>query len=82
MIPGAGASTPAEPVEETTMLDEVIERIDQTLPVLHQQVSNGRKPPTSKRAKRIFKEMCEDPLLTDDGADIRLAPKKNGTRPT
>lgn len=86
MGPNVRSCVPAQTdiEKEQGMLDEVIERIDRSLPIIHQHVSdaNKKKPPTSKKAKRIFRTMCDDPLLNERGDDIRISPqKKNGTRP-
>jgi len=72
--------------DEEATLDEVIEKIDQHLPALHRRANGAvhKKPPTdrlSKKARDVFKGMCDDPLLTDDGDDIRLVTKVNGAHP-
>lgn len=68
--------------EENPMLDDVIERIEQSLPAIHLRASNRRtkrrKP--SEEARMIFLAMSKDPLLTESGDDIQVTPR-NGTHP-
>lgn len=69
--------------DEDTVLDEVIEQIDRSLPVLLRMTprisESGHLAPDSDRRKRLFAKLAADPLLTDDGGDIRLGNKTNGT---
>ena len=69
-------------------LDEVIEKIDKSLPKLHKiaavrKKQSKRKAPSDSfpiaqmmRARAAFAEMVEDPLLTESGDDITDGPAK------
>lgn len=79
---------PRRPTVEEVALDEVIERIDQSLPVIHrmcrvqkkQKKSPTDRLPAKQEAQRRLKELSEDPILTDSGDDIAAEPlrKING----
>ena len=71
------------------MLDDVIEKIDQSLPVIHEMCavrkkqSKQKKSPTdrlplakAKRARAAFAEMADDSILTESGDDITDGPLK------
>jgi hypothetical protein len=83
----ARRSQSLEVEEEAAVLDEVIEQIDQSLPILHRMAAEGESadtPTTGRlskaqfdRARAVFQDMQEDPLLTDEGDDIRLKSKKS-----
>ena len=67
--------------EEAEVLDDVIQRIDQALPSIHRMASAAEPSDhMSKaqiaRAKIIFQDMKNDPLLNEKGDDICLKPKK------
>jgi hypothetical protein len=84
-----------EAVEEETVLDEVIQKIDESLPAIHRMVAVRKKqsrrrtatdrlaPEEARRAQAAFQEMKDNPLLTDSGDDIRESPlqKINGASP-
>ena len=87
MSPEARSAVPEPRVEEdeAPMLDEVIERIDQTLPTIIQRASpppgKKQKVRITKKARSVFIAMSKDPLLTESGDDIREATPRNGTLP-
>jgi len=68
--------------KDDIMLDDVIRQINESLPHLHVIASNGRSPAKSptrglskakfSRARSVFKKMCDDSILNDQGDDIRL----------
>jgi hypothetical protein len=59
----------------------VIQKIDESLPAIHQmcKIKQKKSPPPAKVRAR-FKELVEDPLLNEEGTDILEAPptKING----
>lgn len=69
------------------MLDDVIQKIDESLPAIHRmcriekkqkKTPASRLPPDKARlAKARFQEMREDPLLNEEGTDVKL-PYVNG----
>jgi hypothetical protein len=70
---------------EEPMLDDIIQRIDQSLPIIHKKVANGgsSETPTNRlspvqfrKAKAVFQDMKDDPLLNEEGDDICLLSKK------
>ena len=75
-----------EVTDEVTVLDEVIERIDQSLPAIHRMCAIRKKqsrrkattdrllPEQAKHVKAAFREMVDDPLLTESGDDITEGP--------
>jgi hypothetical protein len=71
--------------DEDAVLDDIIEQIDRSLPTLLRMAprisENGHPSPDSARRKRLFAQLAADPILTDDGGDIRLGNKTNGTHP-
>lgn len=75
MLPAQPA--PRQPSTVDDALDEVIEKIDATLPVIHKMCrtrKKQKKTPTDRLkadARRRLKELSEDPILTENGSDIR-----------
>jgi len=67
--------------EAPSILDDVIQKIDESLPMIHQmcRIKQKRTRPTD-RVRARFKELVEDPILNEDGTDIREVPptKING----
>jgi hypothetical protein len=70
---------------EEPVLDEVIQRIDASLPIIHQKAASGgsEETPTGRlskaqfaRARATFQDMRDDPLLNEEGDDICLKKKK------
>ena len=71
------------------MLDEVIQRIDASLPIIHKKAASdgSSDTPTTRlsqaqfvRAQATFQDMCDDPLLNEEGNDICLKKKKKVRR--
>ena len=72
---------------EAEVLDDVIQRIDQALPNIHRMASAAESPNRlSKaqfaRAKIVFQDMKDDPLLNEKGDDICLESKKKKKKKT
>ena len=70
---------------ETDELDAVIDRIDQSLPIILKKAANGEISNASPsrlsvaqfaRAQAVFRDMRDDPLLNESGDDICLKKKK------
>jgi hypothetical protein len=69
------------PTEEPRVLDDVIQKIDESLPAIHQMCKvKQKRSPTSAMMRARFKELVEDPILNEEGTDIKEAPptKVNG----
>ena len=75
----------SEVEEEAAVLDDVIQRIDASLPIIHQKCErDSAKPPTDRlprAALAVFQDMQEDPLLNDAGTDICLCTKRQKETP-
>lgn len=70
-------------------LDKVIQRIDASLPLIHQKAASDGMAETSTtrlskaqfvRAQAMFQDMCDHPLLNEEGDDICLKKKKKVRR--
>jgi len=68
------------------MLDDVIEQIDQTLPLVYEKCERDRAKPSTDRLSRAdlkaFQRLKEDPILNEEGTDICVCThddKKNKT---
>ena len=81
----ANRQTKAPESEEVTVLDDVIEQIDQSLPLAYERCKRvAKKPPTDRlprEALAVFQDMREDPLLNKAGDDICLCTKKQKRTP-
>lgn len=68
-----------------SVIDAIIEQIDQSLPLIHQQCEeDSSKPPTerlSRAALTVFQDMQDDPLLNKAGTDICLCTKRQKKLP-
>jgi len=69
---------------EEPVLDDVIQRIDQSLPIIHKRIADGEpEKPTTRlsreqavRAQAVFQDMKDNPILNEEGDDICLKKKK------
>ena len=83
------APKPASSQEvEEPVLDDIIQRIDQSLPIIHKQVADSEsETPTTRlsreqaiRAQAVFQDMRDNPILNEEGDDICLKKKKKKKR--
>lgn len=73
------------------MLDKIIARIEESLPLIHERVAaedqsdtpvgERLSPKAFKRAQAVFQDMSEDSILTDDEQDIRVRPRRAKSAP-
>ena len=61
--------------EEEVVLDDVIQQINKTLPLVYRNCEANEGRPTdriNRKSLKIFRAMRDDPLLNEEGDDICL----------